>query len=168
MKTCLNFAIAGLIAASFAGCEFLPTLENGGGSMDPSPAPQQPGASPVETGDANATDEVTGMATVLVRMALPPESTLVVELVEMAAAVKGQPAAEPRRLGEYRFPTKGRGGPFQFAISYKKSDVDQSKLYGVQARIVEGDRVILTTSKPAMVLTNGKDNRTNVTLNPAN
>jgi uncharacterized lipoprotein YbaY len=143
-------------------------LDNGGG-MDPAPAPRQPSnRSPEEAGDAGATDEVKGMATVLVRMAIPPESTLVVELVELAASVKGQPAAEPRRLGEYRFPTKGRGGPFQFAIPYKKADVDQAKLYGVQARIVEGDRVILTTTKPAMVLTNGKDNRTNITLNPAN
>ena len=113
------------------------------------------------------------MQTVHVSLADRPYPILIApNLIDNADAlapfVKGQAPAEPKRLADYRLPTKGKSGPWTFTLPYDKAAIDQTKLYGVQAKIMLGDEVLFKSAKASMVLTGGKDDKTNVTLLPAN
>jgi uncharacterized lipoprotein YbaY len=161
-----------LIAAmcvGMAGCEYLPIIDNGPSNPTPSPAPRQtPNDNEGDAPSQPARGTVTGNVMLKVKMAVNPDAELVVELIEMAPVVKGQASVEPKRMGDYRIATKGKSGPWAFTIPYETAKIDQGKLYGVQAKIMLGDQVLFKSAKASMVLTNGKDARTDVTLMPAN
>ncbi|MFZ4573380.1 MAG: YbaY family lipoprotein [Phycisphaerales bacterium] len=161
-------------ALMMSGCEFLPVIDNGPSNPTPSPSPA-PAPSPGQSPGGNAPSapqpqkgEVTGSAMLKVKMAVPSNGELVVELIELAPLVKGSDATEPKRLGDVRIPTKGKSGPWSYAIPYDKAKVDPAKLYGVQAKILVGDQLVFKSLKASLVLTNGKDARTDVNLVPAN
>lgn len=171
----VTISAAAVLAGSLAGCEFLPVVDTGPSEPTPQPSPQpRPAPRPAPTPDnSDSTPQrevgnVTGSVMLKVKMAVNPEATLVVELIELAPFVKGQTPAEPKRLADYRLPTKGKSGPWTFTLPYDKAAIDQSKLYGVQAKIMLGDEVLFKSAKASMVLTAGKDDKTNVTLMPAN
>lgn len=174
-RSLFSVGAAALSMTMLAGCEFMPVIDNGPSEPSPQPSPQpRPTPRPAPTPDnSDSTPQrevgnVTGSAMLKVKMAVNPDATLVVELIEMAPFVKGQTQAEPKRLADYRVPTKGKSGPWSFTLPYDKAAIDQSKLYGVQAKIMLGDEVLFKSAKASMVLTNGKDDKTNVTLAPAN
>jgi putative lipoprotein len=102
---------------------------------------------PVETRSA----AITGTVTYRERAMLPPDSTLIVRLLD----VSRQDVAA-KLLGEQIYTTEGKQVPLPFEVHYNPDNIDARFVYSISARIEDGDgilRYISDTTNP--VITRG-------------
>lgn len=104
-------------------------LQQGGATMEPS----QPG-------------QLRGTVTYLSRMALPLDSLVIVELIDLSAT----PLAV---LDEQRIRTQGEQVPVPYLLEFDPGAIDPEKSYGVAARIVIDGKVAWFAEDPTPVLT---------------
>lgn len=115
----------------------------------PASAPQAPAASGVR---------VTGTLSYLQRIALPPDSDVIVQLRDVsrmdAAAVV---------LAEQRFTTRSQV-PLPFELTVDPARIDPRMRYAVAARIEQGGKLLFINDKIYPVLTQGHGNRVDLVL----
>lgn len=88
-----------------------------------------------------AQPQVTGTLTYLVRMALPPDAVVRIQVQDVSRA-----DAPSVLIGEQVFVTDGAQVPFEFAVSYPESAIQEGMLYSVSARITSADGTLLFIS----------------------
>lgn len=93
---------------------------------------------------------VMGTVTYRVRMILPIDALVRVDLVDISR--QGAPALT---IGLQEIETGGRQVPIPFEIVYRPAEIDQTHAYAVQARILQGGRVLFTNTITYKVITNG-------------
>jgi putative lipoprotein len=94
--------------------------------------------------------QVTGTVTYRVRMILPADAVVRVDLVDISR--QGAPALT---IGLQEIETRGQQVPIPFEIVYKPADIDPMHTYAVQARILLGGRPFFTNTTTYNVITNG-------------
>jgi uncharacterized lipoprotein YbaY/heat shock protein HslJ len=98
-----------------------------------------------------AEDTVTGVVTYRVRIALPPDAVLTVQIEDVSRA-----DAPARVIGEQVISTGGRQVPIPFSVSYRTSEIDPRFRYNVRAQITDGaGRLLFTTTTAHPVITQG-------------
>ena len=108
---------------------------------------------------AAAQDSVTGTVTYRERMALPPTAVLRVQLQDaslqdVAATVLDSMTIRPQ----------GRQVPLAFTLQYNPSQIREGGIYVVQARILDGGRLLFLHDEPYPVLTNGQPRQVQMVL----
>lgn len=93
---------------------------------------------------------VTGTVTYRVRMILPTDALVCVDLVDVS-----RQGAPPLIIGLQEIETKGRQIPIPFEIGYRPVDIDRTHVYAVQARILQGERLLFTNTTTYKVINNG-------------
>jgi putative lipoprotein len=92
---------------------------------------------------------IDGTATYGERMALPPDAVFEATLIDVS---RSDAAGEV--MGQTRIEQPG-SPPFHFSIPYDPGQIQPNHIYAVRGRIVEGNRVLFTTSQRYQVLTQG-------------
>ncbi|QHS50463.1 YbaY family lipoprotein [Edaphobacter sp. 12200R-103] len=92
---------------------------------------------------------VDGTATYRERMALPPDAVFEATLTDVSRA-----DAAGQAVGQTRIEQPGNP-PFHFSIPYDPGQIQPNHIYAVRGRIVEGNRVLFTSSQRYQVLTQG-------------
>ena len=116
---------------------------------------------PADVGKGQASANLTGTVTSRVRMVLPPDAYVQVELVDISR--RGAPA---RTIAMQEIALEGRQVPIPFAISYGPAAIDPSHTYAVQVRIVAGQRKLFVNTSTYKVLTNGVRSNVEVAVEP--
>ena len=93
---------------------------------------------------------VTGTVAYRVRMILPPDALIRVDLVDISR--QGAPALT---IGLQEIETGGRQVPIPFEIVYRPANIDPTHTYAVQARILQGRRLLFSNTNTYKVITNG-------------
>jgi len=93
---------------------------------------------------------VMGTVTYRVRMILPVDALVRVELVDISR--QGAPALT---IALREIETLGRQVPIPFEIVFMAAEIDQTHVYAVQARILQGRRLLFTNTNTYKVITNG-------------
>ena len=120
-------AVAALAVGSATGCR----------STSPDEGPED---DRTEAGSTQA--KVTGEASYLVRMAVPPEAVLTVRLEDVSIA-----DASAAVLGEQVIEMQGRQVPIPFEIPYDTSRIDEHHRYIVRATIHWDERMMFTSTE---------------------
>jgi len=102
---------------------------------------------------------VTGTVTYRERIALPPDATITVRLVDVSRA--DAPAV---MLGEQVFQAQGRQPPFSFSIPYDPAGIDPRMTYAVQARIEIGGALRFINDQHYPVLTRDAPDKVDLVL----
>jgi putative lipoprotein len=148
MKRQLMAAAACGLLAVLAGCATAPAPQASGPA-----APAAPAASGLR---------VTGSITYLQRIALPPDSEVIVQLRDVsrmdAAAVV---------LAEQRFTPRSQV-PLPFELGVDPRRIDARMRYAVAARIERGGKLLFINDKIYPVLTQGHGNRVEMVLHMVN
>jgi putative lipoprotein len=97
---------------------------------------------------------VTGTVTYLQRSALP--STAVVEVQLQDVSVADAPAEV---ISSQRIETQGKQAPFPYELPYRLTKIDPSHRYAVRATIMDGDKLLFTTTQSYPVITSGAPTR---------
>ena len=103
---------------------------------------------------------VTGSVTYLQRIALSPAAVVQVELVEISGA-----GTSPVVLAEETI-RPDHQVPIPFELVYDRSKIDPARLYGVQARISDFDRLAFKSDQALPVLTHGAPTTVEVLVRP--
>ena len=90
------------------------------------------------------------------RMALPPEAVVKVALVDT-----GRPDAPP--VSEVTLSRSGQV-PLAFELPYPTARVNAKRNYSVRASIAEGDKVLFATTRPFLVITQGRPMKADLVL----
>ena len=93
---------------------------------------------------------MTGTVTYRVRMILPVDALVRVDLVDIS-----RQDAPALTIGLQEIETGGRQVPIPFEIGYRPAKIDQTHAYAVQARILQGGRLLFTNTIIYKVITNG-------------
>ena len=145
-QSCVLIAVAALAVGSAAGCR----------STSPDEGPED---DRTEAGSTQA--KVTGEASYLVRMAVPPEAVLTVRLEDVSIA-----DASAAVLGEQVIEMQGRQVPIPFEIPYDTSRIDERHRYVVRATIHLDERMMFTSTEAHPVLTQGSPATVQVLMQP--
>jgi len=105
---------------------------------------------PTDDGRQQVSARLTGTVTYRVRMVLPPNALIRVELVDISR--RDGPALT---IGLQEIETGGRQVPVPFEIPYSPATIDPGRTYAVQARILLGNRLLFINTSTYRVLTNG-------------
>jgi putative lipoprotein len=105
--------------------------------------------------------EVTGTVTYRARIALPPDATLTVRLVDVSRA-----DAPSELIAEQVITTGGRQVPIAFAIAYDPARIDPAHTYAVQARIEVQGQLRHVSDTHHGVLTRGSPSHVDIVLVP--
>ena len=132
MKTSLRIAIL-VAAVAVAACA--------------SPSSQNPSAT------------VTGRATYSEGTAVPPNSSLWVQLLDVS-----RQDVRAHLISETMIPLDGRRPPIEFRLAYREEAIKSSNTYAVRATIRFGERVLFTTTESYPVLTRGTPSDVSVRL----
>jgi len=93
---------------------------------------------------------VTGTVTYRVRRALPPDSVVIVSVLDVSVA-----DAPAEIIGRQELRTDGRQVPVAFTVEYDPSTVDPKHRYAVRATISTGGALQFTSTTSVPVITNG-------------
>jgi len=85
------------------------------------------------------------------RMLLPPGAVVEVKLLDVSLA-----DAPARTIAEARI-TDARTSPIAYTLRYDSAQIEARNTYALQARIVEGDRLLFINTTRHTVLAGGKD-----------
>jgi len=108
---------------------------------------------------------VTGTLTYLVRMALPAQAVVQVQLLDLT---RGETAAAPGALvAEEKFPLGQRSVPVTFSLKLDPAKIDPKHTYGVSARISLLGEAKFASREPVQVLTQGNPTKVDLVLLPA-
>ena len=102
---------------------------------------------------------VTGSATYLQRIAMPPQAVLTVRVEDVSRA-----DAKARVMAETREPFGGRQVPLAFALQVPRAAIDPRMRYALRATITVGDDLRFTTTQHVPVLTQGAANSADLLL----
>jgi len=102
---------------------------------------------------------LTGTVTYRVRMILPVDALIRLDLVDISR--QGAPALT---IGLQEIETGGRQAPIPFEIGYRAGNIDPTHTYAVQARILQGRRLLFTNTNTYKVITNGVVNNIEVVV----
>jgi putative lipoprotein len=119
------------------------------GSAEPS-RPPMPGA-----------QALLGTVSCRQRITLPGMATLRVELIDLSAK-----DARSATVSEESHWITGGKLPMDFRILYDPSRIDPGHVYGVRARVMDGDKVLLMSAAPSHVLTRGAPRTADVVVVP--
>lgn len=114
----------------------------------PSPAPQA------------SSFTVSGTLTYLVRMALPPQAVIQVQMLDVSRS------DAPAVVAEKKFTLGERGVPVPFTLSVEASKIDPKHAYAVSARILVVGELRFATREPYKVLTQGNPSKADLVLLP--
>ncbi|MGB3446745.1 MAG: YbaY family lipoprotein [Xanthobacteraceae bacterium] len=93
-----------------------------------------------------------GTVNYLERMALPDGATVIVQLADVSRAdAPAETIAEDRITG-------AKGSPIPYRLSFDHARIDLRHRYALQARIVDGDRLLFITKKHHAVFAGGRNN----------
>ena len=93
---------------------------------------------------------VTGTVTYRVRMILPTDALVRVDLVDIS-----RPGAPALTISLQEIETGGRQVPLPFEIVYSPVNIDPTHTYAVQAHILQGRRLLFSNTNTYKVITNG-------------
>lgn len=116
----------------------------------PSPAPQV------------SSTTVTGTITYLVRMALPSQAVIQLQLLDVSRS-----DAPGTVVAEKKFTLGERGAPVPFTFSVDASKIDPKHAYAVSARILVVGELRFATKETYKVLTQGNPSNVDLVLLPA-
>ena len=116
---------------------------------------------PEDMGQGQASAKLTGTVTCRVRVVLPPDAYVLVELVDISR--RDAPA---RIIAIQEILLQGRQVPIPFEIAYGPATIDPSHTYAVQARILAGQRMLFVNTYTYKVLTNGVRSNVEVVIEP--
>ncbi|MHB1011467.1 MAG: YbaY family lipoprotein [Desulfobacteria bacterium] len=102
---------------------------------------------------------MTGTVTYRGRMILPVDALIRLDLVDISR--QGAPALT---IGLQEIETGGRQVPIPFEIGYRAGNIDPTRTYAVQARILQGRRLLFTNTNTYKVITNGVVNNIEVVV----
>ena len=86
------------------------------------------------------------------RVALPPNATVIVQLVDVSRAdAPAEVMAEDRITG-------ATGSPVPYRLTFDQANINLRHRYALQARITEGDRLLFTTTTHHAVFAGGRNN----------
>jgi putative lipoprotein len=103
--------------------------------------------------------KVTGTVTYLSRIALPPDSVVVVRLVDVSRA-----DAPADLIAEQRIATAGKQVPIGFELAYDPAAVDPRRIYAVQARIELQGQLRFISDRRYEVVTGGRPSNADLVL----
>jgi uncharacterized lipoprotein YbaY/heat shock protein HslJ len=109
-------------------------------------------------GPAQETTAVTGTARYRERIALPPTAVFEATLEDVSRA-----DGVGEEIGYVRLETPGHP-PFRFSIPYESARIRTDGIYSVRASVLVDGILTFTTVGPLSVLTRGKGNRANITM----
>ena len=109
-----------------------------------------------------ALESITGTITYLARMALPPQTTIQVRLLDISRA--DAPAVV---IAEEKLTLGGKQVPLPFTLNFNPGKIDEKHTYSVSARVTIGTELKFLTDKAYPVLTNGNPSRVDLILKPA-
>lgn len=104
---------------------------------------------------------VSGTVRYLQRRALPPDAVIHVQLQDVSLQ-----GAKAKVLGEVKIPSKGKQVPFPFRISYSRSEIDPQHTYSVRATIMQGEKLLFSSTTANPVITRGAPNEVAVLVQP--
>jgi len=106
--------------------------------------------------------EVSGTVTYLVRMALPPQAVVEVQLQDVS------PADAPARvIAEQKFTLGNKQVPVPFALKYDPRKIDAKHSYTLRAQISAAGELKFTTDQIYKVITQGNPSKVDLILKPA-
>ena len=111
-------------------------------------------------GSEPGTGVVAGTVTYLQRMALPPDTTLVVQLRDVSRMDAPAPL-----IGETRIHSPGQV-PIAFEIRYDPNVIDPRFTYSVSARILGGDKLLFISDTAYPVITRDSPNTVEIVVRP--
>ncbi|HLO40251.1 MAG TPA: YbaY family lipoprotein [Phycisphaerales bacterium] len=165
--------LATILIASFAltGCGLLSSGggtggDNGGGRSDGSGGGGSGGGGTGGGSDSVTTAKysghVKGTVTFRERIMLPPECTVIIQLIDAST-----PDAKPQIIGEQRFLTAGKAPPYTFNVLYDPAKINPQATYKVRAEISLRGTQRFTTPSPLPVITQGAPSIADLTLQSA-
>lgn len=102
---------------------------------------------------------VTGRAVYSETAAVPPNSTLWVQLLDVS-----RQDARADLISETMIPLEGRRPPIEFRLAYQQEAINPARAYAVRATIKFGERLLFTTTESYAVLTRGAPGDVSVRL----
>lgn len=93
-----------------------------------------------------------GTVNYVARMALPADTLTIVQLVDVSRA-----DAPAEILAEDRI-TSATGSPIPYRLSFDHARIDLRHRYALQARILDGERLLFTTTQHHAVFAGGRNN----------
>jgi putative lipoprotein len=103
-----------------------------------------------DIGSQQGVARVTGTVIYRIRMILPTDALVRVDLVDISR--QGAPALI---IGLQEIETGGRQVPIPFEIVYRPANIDPTRTYAVQARILQGGRLLFANTTTYKVINNG-------------
>jgi len=113
-------------------------------------------------GRDEGTASVSGQATYPPDSALPPNSLLRVQLLDVS-----RQDTRAVLISETTIPLEGKHPPIEFHLAYRREAIKPSHTYSIRATIVVGDRVLYTTMRSYPVLTRSAPTDISVRLQSA-
>ncbi|MBF2083338.1 YbaY family lipoprotein [Thermoleptolyngbya sp. C42_A2020_037] len=111
--------------------------------------------------DPQAQASVSGAVVSLQRSALPPNTMLSVQLLDLTRA-----SASTVVLAEQTIRTNGRQMPLNFEILYDPALIQDNHRYAVRARVLINGAIALTSPQTYPVITGGNPSRVEVRVEP--
>ena len=106
--------------------------------------------------------EVSGTVTYLVRIALPPQAVVEVQLQDVS------PADAPARVvAEQKFTLGNKQVPVPFALKYDPGKIDAKHSYALRAQISAAGELKFITDRVYKVITQGNPSKVDLILKPA-
>ena len=105
---------------------------------------------------------VSGTLTYLARMALPPQTTIQVQLQDVSKA-----EAPATVIAEEKFSLGQKQVPVAFALNYDAGKIDEKHRYSVSARVMIGTELKFVTDQAYPVITQGNPKKVDLILKPA-
>ena len=109
-----------------------------------------------------AADTVTGTITYLVRMALPTQATVQVQLLGMARS-----DAPATVIAQEKFALGTKQVPIPFTLKYNPAKIESTHSYSVSAKVFLGSEVKFASDQVYPVLTKGNPSNVDLILKPA-
>jgi uncharacterized lipoprotein YbaY len=115
----------------------------------------------VEEAPAGA-NTLTGTITYLARIALPPQTVIHVQLLDLSRA--DVPATI---IAEEKFTLGEKQVPVPFTLKYNPAKIDEKHTYSLRAQVLIGTELKFTTDQAFRVLTQGNPSKLDLILKPA-
>lgn len=107
----------------------------------------------------DAYSSITGSVTYLERMALPPEASLTVSLLDVS--LMDVPA---KLIASKDYSFEDKQVPIEFDLKYLTNKIEQRHSYSVQAQIKQGDKLLFTSTSVNSVITRGNGQSVEIVL----
>lgn len=112
-------------------------------------------------GRDQGTAAVSGRAIYPLHSALPPNSMLRVQLLDVS-----RQDTRAVLISETTIPLEGREPPIAFSLAYRREAIKPSHTYSVRATLSVGERLLFTTTQSYPVVTRGAPTDISVRLHP--